>query len=75
MAYWTEEVKTYKTVVICDDCGSKKVIAETKEPIGFDNRMNGALQNGYSFTQEGSVFKNYCFSCQSKIMEAQPCQR
>lgn len=71
MSFRTDEIKTYRTIVICDDCGKEKVIADSDIPLGFDNRMNGALQNGYMFKQEGNVFKNYCFQCESKRREAQ----
>ncbi|MEK4196172.1 hypothetical protein NYE59_24045 [Paenibacillus sp. FSL L8-0323] len=69
MSFRTEEIKTYRSIVICDDCRKEKIIAETCTPLGFDSRMNGSLQNGYTFTQEGSVFKNYCYQCQSKRRE------
>jgi hypothetical protein len=66
MSFRSEKITTYKTIVICDECGEEKDISETKDPLGFDNRMNGSLQNGYSFTQEGNKFKNYCTKCKSK---------
>jgi hypothetical protein len=72
MSYRCEEITNFETIVKCDGCGSERKIAATSTPLGFDSRMNGALQNGYSFTQEGGVFKNYCFSCQSKRRDVQP---
>ncbi|MGX5569551.1 hypothetical protein ACWKT7_28125 [Bacillus toyonensis] len=66
MALRTEEIKSYKTVVICDDCGKETVLRETSTPLGFDSRMNGAITNGYTFKQEGNQFKNYCKDCKQK---------
>jgi len=66
MSYRTEEVKTYRTFVICDDCGKERNITTTDKPIGFDGRMNGALCSGYSFTQSGGAFKNYCRDCKTR---------
>ncbi|KGE18446.1 hypothetical protein [Paenibacillus wynnii] len=70
MSYRSEEITKYKTIVKCDDCGREREISTTPTPLGFDNRMNGALQNRYSFTQEGGVFKNYCSRCQEIRREA-----
>lgn len=67
MSYREEEIVTYKTTVICDKCGAERVLAERPTPLGFDNRMNGALSSGYTFTQEGGVFKNYCFKCKYEL--------
>lgn len=67
MAFRTEEVKSYKTVVICDDCGNEKpLLCTTNHPPSFDWKMNGALSEGYTFKQEGNQFKNYCEGCKRK---------
>lgn len=67
MAYEVEEIKTYKTHVVCDDCGDKVLLSEGRSPLGFDNRMNGALAKGFTFKNYGDgVFKNYCKGCKSK---------
>lgn len=64
MAFRNEEVMTIRNIVICDKCGKEKLIKETKStPLNFDNRMNGALGLGYTFKDEGGVFKNYCRDC------------
>ncbi|PHD57719.1 hypothetical protein [Bacillus wiedmannii] len=66
MAFRTEEIKTYKTVVICDDCGKERTLRSTSTPLGFDGKMNSALSEGYTFKQEGIWFKNYCEDCKQK---------
>lgn len=64
MAYRADECLIIKNIVICDNCGFETLIKETKGvPLNFDNRMNGALTKGYTFKQEGQVFKNYCRKC------------
>lgn len=66
MAFRTTEIKTYKTVVICDDCRKKLPLCTTDFPPSFDTKMNGALSKGYTFKQEGNKFKNYCGDCKGK---------
>jgi hypothetical protein len=66
MAFRTEEVKSYKTMAICDDCKKETMIAETPQPLGFENKMNGALASGYTFKDTGKQFVNYCKTCKSK---------
>ncbi|MDA2113527.1 hypothetical protein PDN20_30450 [Bacillus cereus] len=67
MAFRTKETKTYTTIVICDDCGKERVLCcATFDPLGFNEKMNGALSNGYMFKQEGNHFKNYCGDCKEK---------
>lgn len=64
VAFRNEEVLTIRNIVICDGCKSEKLIRETKGvPLNFDNRMNGALGLGFTFRDEGGVFKNYCQNC------------
>lgn len=65
MAFRTEEIIRYKTLVICDDCKKEKLLLETSEPLGFDNKMNGALASGYTFKDSGKQFMNYCPDCKS----------
>ncbi|MED2846551.1 hypothetical protein [Bacillus toyonensis] len=66
MAFRTEEIKSYKTVVICDDCGKEEVLRTTIYPPNFDTRMNDAISRGYTFKQEENQFKNYCEGCKQK---------
>ncbi|WP_041123068.1 hypothetical protein [Jeotgalibacillus alimentarius] len=66
MAFRTEEVTNYKTIVICDDCKKESVLNTTPTPMGFDNKMNGALSLGYTFKDNGKRFMNYCNSCKPK---------
>lgn len=63
MAFRVEEIKTYKTIVVCDDCKSERVLREGNHPLGFDSRMNGALTYGYTFKSVGGQFMNYCPKC------------
>ncbi|UIJ66763.1 hypothetical protein LW858_29035 [Bacillus cereus] len=63
MAFRTEEIKTYQTVVICDECGKEQLLCTTTHPPSFDTKMNGALSAWYTFKQEGKQFKNYCKEC------------
>lgn len=66
MAFRTEEMKSYKTVVVCDDCGKEELLCKTNCPPSFDTRMSGALSKGYTFKKEGNHFKNYCERCKQK---------
>ena len=66
MAFRTEEIKTYETVVICDDCKKEMPLRTATCPPSFDTKMNGALSKGYTFKQEGNYFKNYCGDCKGK---------
>ena len=67
MAFRTEEIKLFKNIVICDDCGYETKLGETIVPMGFDNRMNGALSKGYTFkADDNGRFKNYCKKCKLK---------
>lgn len=63
MAFRTEIIQIFKTIVICDDCKKEKTLCENPSPIGFDGRMNEALRNGYTFKDTGKQFKNYCKDC------------
>ncbi|OPH61905.1 hypothetical protein BC351_01295 [Paenibacillus ferrarius] len=65
MAFRTEEIITYKSIVICDDCKKETELCESAYPIGFDNRMNRALAAGYTFKDTGKQFKNYCKDCRT----------
>lgn len=66
MAFRTKEIKTYKTVVICDDCRKEESLCTTDYPPSFDTTMNSALSKSYTFKQEGNHFKNYCKDCKGK---------
>lgn len=66
MAFRTKEIKSYTTTVICDDCGKERILCTSFEPLGFNERMNGALSSGYTFKKEGNHFKNYCIDCKGK---------
>jgi hypothetical protein len=61
MAFRIEEIKRYQTFVICDRCRKETQLSDLDYPLGFDDRMNGALHTGYTFKNEGNgVFRNYC---------------
>lgn len=65
MAFRVDEVKVFKTYVICDDCGANMLLADRE--LGFDQRMNGAIANGFTFKNYGDgTFKNHCRPCQRK---------
>ncbi|MED1568462.1 hypothetical protein [Bacillus paramycoides] len=66
MAFRTEEIKTYKTVVICDDCGKEETLRTTNCPPSFETKMNGVLSKGDTFKDIGKQFKNYCSGCKAK---------
>ncbi|MGG3890245.1 hypothetical protein [Metabacillus fastidiosus] len=67
MAFRFEEIKSYKTVVICDDCKKETLICYDDLPLNFNDRMNGALSKNYTFKNYGDgTFKNYCEDCKSK---------
>jgi hypothetical protein len=66
MAFRTEEITRFKTIVICDDCKAERVLWESPQPLGFDNKMNRALAEGYTFKSDGKHFKNYCKVCKPK---------
>lgn len=66
MSYRTEEIKAFKTLVICDDCGKETPLRTMDFPLNFNERMNGALSKGYSFTDTGGQFKNFCKECKPK---------
>ena len=66
MAFRTEEIKAYKTTVICDGCKKEAILCETSTPASFDTRMNMALAKGYTFKDSGKQFENYCIDCKSK---------
>lgn len=66
MVFRTKEIKTYETVVICDDCRKEIPLCTTACPPSFDTTMNGALSKGYTFKKEGNLFKNYCGDCKGK---------
>ncbi|WP_205206381.1 hypothetical protein [Bacillus sp. H1a] len=56
MAFRIEEIKTYKTVVICDDCGKEETLRTTNCPPSFETKMNGALSKGDTFKDIGKQF-------------------
>lgn len=61
---FTNEIEQIVHVsVSCDICGASRKIGTD---LNFDGRMNNALRAGYTFKQEGNVFKNYCRECQGK---------
>ncbi|MGE6620016.1 hypothetical protein [Bacillus mycoides] len=66
MAFRTKEIKTYQTVVICDDCRKEEPLCTTDCPPSFNTKMNGALSRGYTFKDTGKQFKNYCRNCKGK---------
>lgn len=66
MAFRIEEIKSYRTFVICDDCGKEEVLRTTLYLPSFDTRMVDAISSGYTFKQEGKQFKNYCKDCKGK---------
>jgi hypothetical protein len=67
LAFREEEIKTYKTIIICDDCKKESILIEIKSPTSFDTRMNGAISKGFTFnTYDGNEFKNYCKECKTK---------
>lgn len=66
MAYRLEEVKTYKNIVVCDDCKRETLIRESSIPLGFDSKMNGTIEVGYTFKNVSGVFKNYCSDCRKR---------
>lgn len=63
VAFRVDEVTTYKTIVICDKCKRERVLREGTQPLGFDNRMNGALTFGYTFKEVDGHFVNHCPKC------------
>ena len=65
MAFRHESKITYKTIVVCDDCKKETTLSDGDSlPLGFDNRMNGAITKGYTFkTYGGKEYKNYCKEC------------
>jgi hypothetical protein len=68
MAFRIEEIKRYKTIVVCDNCGKERELSYLDHPLGFDDWMNGALHTGYTFKNEGNgVFQNYCEECKEKL--------
>jgi Fe2+ or Zn2+ uptake regulation protein len=66
MAFRIDEVKMFRTIVICDDCKKETTLADRPFPLQFDRRMNRALEMGYTFKDENGVFKNYCNECRKK---------
>ncbi|MGO4345516.1 hypothetical protein AB4Z45_08495 [Paenibacillus sp. MCAF9] len=71
MAFRTDEITTFRTVVICDSCKSERELSLGKTPLGFDNRMNGAIHFGYTFLNTGKQFMNYCEKCKPQFTDEQ----
>lgn len=57
------------TYVVCDCCGKSTRLGES---LNWDNQMNGALSEGYTFKDfDGSGrFMNYCRDCRRNYEEA-----
>lgn len=68
MAYRNEEIKTYRTTLICDDCKKEVVLHESNQSFpNFDTKMNGTIQKSFTFKNYGDgAFKNYCNDCKKK---------
>lgn len=62
--YRVEQVVEYKTSVVCDGCSKTYTIHRGKTPLDSGGREQATLSRGYTFREEGGVFKNYCRACQ-----------
>ena len=54
---------TTRTYAICDGCGIERPIGEN---LDWNNRLNGALSNGFTMKEQDNQFKLFCRKCADK---------
>ncbi len=63
MAIKVEEVRVFKTKVICDGCARETLIETSAFPLDFTQQKNKAKSKGYTFAEKNGTLKNYCKAC------------